>query len=84
MFVSTEITRPEYACYTIKDFCRAYGVSRSLVYKEMAAGRLTARKAGRRTLILKEVADDWLRTLPMARSGRPLQVGVSSKRGLQT
>lgn len=52
--------------YTIKDFCRAYGVGRTLVYSEMAAGRLRARKAGRRTLILKTDADAWLDALPLA------------------
>lgn len=70
MFATTEIARAERVSFTIKEFCRAYGVSRSLLYKEMAAGRLSARKAGRRTLILKEVADDWLHTLPKARLGR--------------
>ena len=51
--------------FTIPDFCRAYGIGRTRTYAEIAAGRLLARKVGRRTLILKRDADAWLNSLPM-------------------
>ena len=50
---------------TITDFMAAYGLSRSYTYSEMAAGRLRFRKAGRRTLIMKEDAERWAASLPM-------------------
>jgi excisionase family DNA binding protein len=50
--------------YTINDFCRYYGIGRTKTYGEIAAGRLLARKVGKRTLILKSDADRWLTTLP--------------------
>ncbi|MCD4512793.1 helix-turn-helix domain-containing protein [Brucella pseudogrignonensis] len=53
--------------YTVSEFCEFYGISRSLTYGELRTGRLTARKIGRRTIILKEDADSWLSSLPIAR-----------------
>ena len=50
--------------YTIQQFCRAFGIGRSLVYKEIAAGRLYSRKAGRRTLVLRSDAESWAAALP--------------------
>lgn len=46
--------------YDLKTFCRAFNVSRSFVYAEMKAGRLRYVKAGRRTLIPRKYAQDWL------------------------
>jgi hypothetical protein len=54
----------EIKAYTITSFCRAYAIGRSLTYSEMAAGRLRFKKAGRRTIILKDDADYWLEHLP--------------------
>jgi excisionase family DNA binding protein len=58
--------------YTINNFCRCYGIGRTKTYAEIAAGRLLARKVGKRTLILKSDADAWLTTLPAVakRSGK--------------
>ena len=55
--------------YTIKGFCRAFGIGRSLAYAEITAGRLRIRKAGRRTLVLKVDADAWANSLPMRAGG---------------
>jgi hypothetical protein len=52
--------------YTIKEFCRTFGVSRTLTYREIGIGKLKARKAGRRTLILVADAEDWAQALPHA------------------
>jgi hypothetical protein len=54
--------------YTIKTFCAAFGISRSLAYREIAAGRLDARKIGNRTVILRNEAERWASALPGARS----------------
>lgn len=50
--------------YTINDFCAAYGIGRTLTYREIAAGRLKASKVGKRTLILIADAETWASTLP--------------------
>jgi hypothetical protein len=42
-----------------------YG-SRSYLYLEIASGRLRAVKRGRRTIVLAEDLDAWLRSLPPA------------------
>ena len=50
--------------FSVTDFCRSYGIGRSFAYAEMAAGRLAYRKAGRRTIILREDAEKWATELP--------------------
>ena len=52
--------------YSIRDFCKAYGISRSYAYLEIQAGRLKIFKAGRRTLISREAAEAWQRALEQA------------------
>jgi excisionase family DNA binding protein len=44
------------------------GVSRSLIFAEIKARRLAAKKAGRRTIITAEALDAWLAKLPSSRS----------------
>ena len=63
--------------FPIGEFCRRYGIGRTNAYQEIAAGRLRAVKAGRRTLITHEAAEAWLASLPelnrqdeSSRSGR--------------
>jgi hypothetical protein len=46
------------------EFCRAYGLGRTTAYKEVKSGRRRALKAGRRTIISREDAESWLRSLP--------------------
>ena len=48
----------------IFEAARAAGVSRSTIFEEIKVGRLKARKAGRRTLILHEDLAAWLASLP--------------------
>lgn len=46
---------------SINDFCRAYGISRSLFYTMTMAGTAPATfKCGRRVLIPVEAAREWL------------------------
>lgn len=56
-------TQQQKAAFTLQQFCEAYGVGRSFAYREIAAGRLAVRKAGRRTLIRAIDADAWLDSL---------------------
>jgi hypothetical protein len=49
---------------SLRDFCKKYGVGRTKTYGEIKAGRLKARKAGRRTIITDDDAEEWLSNLP--------------------
>lgn len=55
---------------TVQEFCRVYGVGKSLVYELLSGGALRAVKAGKRTLILEESARAWFDSLPPAREAR--------------
>ncbi|AWN40260.1 helix-turn-helix domain-containing protein [Methylobacterium durans] len=50
--------------YTIAEVTRITGSSRTTIYAEIAAQRLTAKKLGRRTLILADDLRTWLNSLP--------------------
>jgi len=49
---------------TVEEFCRSYRVGRTVAYEEIGAGRLIARKRGSRTLIARDEARRWFRSLP--------------------
>jgi excisionase family DNA binding protein len=49
---------------TIRQFCAWAGIARSTVYKEIASGRLKARKIGHKTIIAREDAEAWFQALP--------------------
>ena len=61
--------------YTIIDAASVSGFSRSRLYDEIAAGRLRAVKAGKRTLIFA----DSLRTLLEALPSAPIGKGAKSE-----
>jgi excisionase family DNA binding protein len=48
----------------VPNACRALGISKSALYREIAANRLQARKAGSVTLITIEAINAWLASLP--------------------
>ena len=50
--------------YTIPEAVEATGISRTMIYKAMEEGRLTAKKNGKRTLILREELERFMRALP--------------------
>ena len=54
---------PQKIALSIAAFCAACSVGRTFVYQEIAAGRLSARKAGRRTVIEAAEARRWLSSL---------------------
>ena len=49
---------------SVQAFCERYDIGRTKAYEEINAGRLKARKAGRRTIITADDAEDWLSRLP--------------------
>jgi excisionase family DNA binding protein len=53
--------------YTIAQAAKAAGIGRSTLYAELSAGKLQARKLGRRTLILASDLSCWLSSLPTLR-----------------
>jgi len=53
---------------TIQDFIDQFRVSRSSIYRLLAAGGLKARKVGRRTMIVRVDAENWVASLPTANS----------------
>ena len=50
---------------SIRQFSQRYGPGRTKVYEELKAGRLRARKNGKRTIITEDDAEDWLQHLPV-------------------
>jgi len=59
---------------SVEQFCHWAGIGRTKVYEEIDAGRLEAKKFGRRTIIPLEAAKRWLAALP------PVRVCKSSER----
>ena len=53
--------------FSVNEFCQWAGIGRTAVYAELKAGRLSAKKLGRRTIIPKGEAERWLASLPSQR-----------------
>jgi hypothetical protein len=51
----------ERGAFDITQFCLAYRLSRSMVYREIKEGRLRVMKVGNRTLISRRAARDYER-----------------------
>lgn len=49
---------------TINEFCRRFSIGRTFAYAEIKEGRLVARKAKARTVILHSDAERWAQSLP--------------------
>jgi excisionase family DNA binding protein len=62
--------------YTVDGFCRAFGIGKTHLYKEINSGRLVALKSGSRTVIPAHAAKDWLESLP-ALSPKPCGLEVA-------
>jgi hypothetical protein len=50
--------------YSLSEFARQNDIGLTTVRGEIKAGRLVARKVGRRTIIMAEDANDWRNRLP--------------------
>jgi excisionase family DNA binding protein len=59
--------RMQKRAFPINEFCERYSIGRTRAYEEIAAGRLRAVKAGRRTLIPADSAEAWFEELPVSR-----------------
>ena len=57
----------ERGALTIKEFCDWSGVSLTKAYEEINAGRLVMRKLGRRSIIRRIDAEQWLSDLPVGK-----------------
>jgi excisionase family DNA binding protein len=56
---------------SINEFRDQYRVGHTTIYEEIRAGRLSAVKVGRRTLIPRQAAREWLQSLPTALEAKP-------------
>ena len=54
---------------TVTDFCVRYSISRTSLYREVDAGRLTLRKFGSASRIARSDAEAWAESLPVVRGG---------------
>jgi excisionase family DNA binding protein len=54
---------------SVEEAAKAAGVGRTLLFEEIRKGRITARKVGRRTIIMTYELDAWLKALPTAGKG---------------
>jgi hypothetical protein len=63
--------KQEIVARTVKDFCRAYGVGKTMAYELIKAGTIETRKAGTRTLVIEASAQQWLRSLGSSPSMPP-------------
>lgn len=61
--------KPNPIAVTIPDAIRVSGISRTALYEALKRGDLTARKAGRRTLISFADLQAYLASLPEYRAG---------------
>lgn len=62
---------PELLAYSIDDVCERVPFKRSFAYEEIKAGRLIARKAGGRTIILPPDLIAYLAALPTIKDAAP-------------
>ena len=51
---------------TVKEFLAWSRISRTKFYEEVSAGRIPLRKLGKKSLVLRSDAENWLNKLPTA------------------
>ncbi len=59
---------PTKFAFSIDEACTVAGIGRTFLYQEIDAGRLIARKARRRTIILRGELESWLSAIPPMKS----------------
>ena len=59
---------PSPEVFSIPEFCAWARVSRTTAFKEVAAGRLKARRIGRKSLVTLDAARAWVNSLPAMRA----------------
>jgi excisionase family DNA binding protein len=50
--------------FSVDEFCAIYGICRQTFYDEIHRGRITAKKLGKKTLVLRADAEAWAKSLP--------------------
>jgi excisionase family DNA binding protein len=50
---------------SVEEAAKAAGVGRTILFEEIRKGHITARKVGRRTIIMTDDLDAWLKSLPV-------------------
>ena len=63
----SDITADVMGAFSTDELCRIYSIGKTMLYAELKAGRLQARKIGRRTLIDRSEARRWFASLPSYR-----------------
>jgi hypothetical protein len=58
------MTTNDKRAYSRPEFCNAHGIGQTKFYEEVKEGRLKVRKVGRKTIVLRDDAEDWLQQLP--------------------
>jgi excisionase family DNA binding protein len=51
--------------FSVREFCARYGICKQTFYDEIHRGRITAKKLGKKTVILRTDADAWAKSLPV-------------------
>jgi excisionase family DNA binding protein len=54
--------------FSVREFCARYGICKQTFYDEIHRGRITAKKLGKKTVILRTDADAWAASLPELRT----------------
>ena len=54
--------------YTINEACEAIGIKRTMLYREITAGRLEPRKIGNKTIILADDLNQYMKTRPLMKN----------------
>ena len=49
--------------FSVREFCARYGICKQTFYDEIHRGRITAKKLGKKTVILRTDADAWAASL---------------------
>ena len=70
--------------YSINEFGEAFGPGHTLTYQEIRAGRLKAKKVGRKTVILHDDAEDWAKNLEDWQPNQALPDGEQPSPDAQT
>lgn len=66
--LSTEMPPPPPLAWSVETLAARSALGRSFLYQEIKAGRLRARRAGTRLVVLAADAESWLASLPSASS----------------
>nr|WP_157872645.1 DNA-binding protein [Bradyrhizobium sp. ORS 278] len=65
---SLELRTAQSGAMSVDEFCRWACIGKTKTYAEAKAGRLLLRKIGSKTVVLRVDAEQWLSSLPAART----------------